>query len=143
MAKDSKDSAALNPFGDVTKLMEQFKLPGVDMSALMEARRKDVEALVEANKAAYASLQAIAQKQTEMLTEAMHGIQQAMQNAATGGLTDPTRQTELAREAWTKALNDMKTLAEMACKSQSDMVAGISQRATQSVEEIRKMMQPK
>src|SRR5574337_827917 len=99
MAKDSKDSAAPNPFGDLTQMLGQFKLPGVDMSALMEARRKDIDALVEANKAAYASMQAIAQKQTEMLTEAMHGIQQAMQNAATGGLTDPTRQAELARDA--------------------------------------------
>jgi phasin family protein len=143
MAKDSKDSAAPNPFADLTKMIEQFQLPGIDMAALMEARRKDIEALVEANKAAYASMQAIAQKQTEMLTEAMHGIQLAVQNAASGGFADPARQAELAREAWTKALADMKTLAEMASKSQSDMVAGISQRAAQSVEEIRKMMQPR
>ena len=27
-------------FGDFTKLIEQFKLPGIDVNALMEARRK-------------------------------------------------------------------------------------------------------
>ena len=45
-----------NPFGDVAKMIEQFKLPGVDMSAIVQARRKDIEALVEANKAAYESM---------------------------------------------------------------------------------------
>lgn len=57
-----------NPFGDLTKTLEQFKVPGVDMSALLESRKKDVEAIVEANKSAYDAMQALARKQTEMLT---------------------------------------------------------------------------
>ncbi len=42
-----------NPFADFTKMMEQFRLPGMDMSAVIEARRKDIEALTEANQLAY------------------------------------------------------------------------------------------
>ena len=140
MAKDS------NPFDDVTKLIEQFKLPGVDMSAIVEARRKDIEALVKANKAAYESMQAMAHKQTEMLTQAMQDIQSAVKEAAAstkGALPDPKRQAELARNAWKKTLADMKDLAEMARKSQADAMAGLTQRAAQSMEEIRKMMHPK
>lgn len=139
MAKDS------NPFGDVTKMIEQFKLPGVDLSAIIEARRKDIEALVAANKAAYESMQALAHKQTEMLTQAMQGIQEAVKEAASGkgGLPDPKKQTELARDAWKKTLADMKDLAEMARKAQADAMAGLTERATQSVQEIKKMMQPK
>ena len=41
-----------NPFADLTKLVEQFKVPGVDPAAIIEAGRKDMEALVAANKAA-------------------------------------------------------------------------------------------
>jgi len=139
MAKDS------NPFGDVTKMIEQFKLPGVDMSAIMEARRKDIEALVQANKAAYESMQAMAHKQTEMLTQAMQDIQSAVKEAASGkgGLPDPKKQAELARDAWKKTLADMKDLADMARKSQSDAMAGLTQRAAQSIEELKKMMHPK
>ena len=40
-----------NPLGELTKMFEQFKLPGVDMSTLVEGRRKDVEALVAAQDA--------------------------------------------------------------------------------------------
>ncbi|QDL37043.1 phasin family protein [Rhodoferax sediminis] len=139
MTKDS------NPFGDVTKMIEQFKLPGVDLPAIIEARRKDIEALVAANKAAYESMQALAHKQTEMLTQAMQGIQEAVKEAASGkgGLPDPKKQTEMARDAWKKTLADMKDLAEMARKAQADAMVGLTARATQSVQEIKKMMQPK
>jgi phasin family protein len=139
MAKDS------NPFGDMTKLIEQFKLPGVDMSAIVEARRKDIEALVEANRAAYESMQALARKQTEMLTQAMQGLQEAAKGATggTGGLADPAKQAELARNACQKTLVDMKDLAEIARKSQTDVMANITQRATQSMQEIKQMMRPK
>lgn len=139
MAKDS------NPFGDVTKMIEQFKLPGVDMSAIVEARRKDIEALVKANKAAYEAMQAMAHKQTEMLTQAMQDIQSAVKEAAStkGVLPDPKKQAEMARNAWKKTLGDMKDLAEMARKSQADAMAGLTARASQSLQEIKKMMQPK
>ncbi len=139
MTKDS------NPFGDVTKMIEQFKLPGVDMSAIVEARRKDIEALVKANKAAYEAMQAMAHKQTEMLTQAMQDIQSAVKEAATtkGVLPDPKKQAEMARNAWKKTLGDMKDLAEMARKSQADAMAGLTARASQSLQEIKKMMQPK
>jgi len=33
------------PFMDINQLLQQFKVPGVDVSAIMEARRKDIEAL--------------------------------------------------------------------------------------------------
>ena len=30
------------PFFDVNQLISQFKLPGIDMNAIVEARRKDI-----------------------------------------------------------------------------------------------------
>jgi len=52
----------INPFGDVKKMIEQFKMPGVDMTAIVDARRKDIEALVAANAAAFEAMQALARK---------------------------------------------------------------------------------
>ncbi len=148
MAKDMKKDAITeisNPFGDLTKMLEQFKVPGVDMSSIIDARRKDIEALVEANKAAYEAMQALGRKQTDMLTEAMRGIQEAAKGLATGGVgvADPTKQVEMARKACQKVLADMKDLAEMACKAQTDAVASMTQRATQNMQEIKQMVLPK
>ena len=104
-----------------------------------------MEALVEANKATYEAMQALARKQTEILSQAMQRIQDSAKAMAVGGAgaTAPAKQTELARDAYQKALADMKELAEMARKSQVDAMAIITQRATQSLEEMKKLMQPK
>lgn len=118
-----------NPFGDVTKMMEQFKMPGVDMSAIVEARRKDIEALTEANQAVLASMQALAAKQTAMMTEAMQGMQAAAQGMLSGGLPDPAKQGEVMRQAFEKTLADMKELADMARQAQTEALSHITQRA--------------
>lgn len=148
MATDTKRETGTenpNPFGDLTKMLEQFKVPGVDMSSFIDARRQDIEALVEANKAAYEAMQALGRAQTDMLTQAMQGIQEAAKGMATGGVgvADPTKQAEVARNACQKVLADMTNLAEMARKSQADAVASMTQRATQNMQEIRQMMLPK
>ena len=58
---------------------EQFKIPGVDLGAVVEARRKDIEALTQANQQAYQGMQALAQRQAEILKETMSEWQTSMQ----------------------------------------------------------------
>lgn len=137
---DGTSAANLNPFGDLTKMLEQFKIPGVDMSAIADARRQDIDSLVQANKVVYEGMQALANKQTEMLKQAMESIQSV---AGTSGKGDPAQQTELARKAYEKALSDMKDLAEIAQKSQTDAMAIIVERAAQNMQEIKNMTKPK
>jgi phasin family protein len=131
-----------NPFGDVMKMFEQLKMPGIDMAAIVEARRKDVEALVEANKAAYESMQAMGRKQTEMMTQTLQVMQAAGKDALSGS-ANPAAQTEVVRAAFEKTLADMKELAEMARRSQAEAMGKITSRAAEHVEEIKKLMQPK
>jgi len=130
---------ATNPFGDIQKIMDQFKVPGVDMPAIIEARRKDIEALVAANKAAFESMKALGAKQTEMFKEAMQGIQESAK-AVGKGVGDPGKQAELVRNACAKAIADMQDLAEMMRKSQADTMAHITRRADEHVAEIKKLM---
>lgn len=131
-----------NPFGDVKKMIEQFKMPGVDMAAIVDARRKDIEALVAANAAAYEAMQALARRQTEMMTQAMQGIQEAAQGA-TKSMGDPAKQTEAVRKAFGKTLADMQELADMARRSQSEAMAHLTKRGSEHLQEIKKLMQPK
>ena len=148
MTKDTKTdtgSDSFNPFGDLTQMLQQFKVPGVDMSSVIDARRADIEALVEANQAAYESMQTLARTQTDLLTQAMQGMQEAAKAVASGGVgaLDPSKQAEVARKACEKVLADMKDLAEMARKSQADAVASMTQRATKNMQDFQQMMRPK
>jgi phasin family protein len=130
-----------SPFADFSKLMERFKVPGVDVAAVVESSRKDMEALLEANKAAYQGLQALARKQTEMMTEAMQKIREAAkhQDAAASGTT----QAQLARDAYQKILADMKELAEIVRKSQAEAMTRVTDRAIEHLQELKQMLKPK
>lgn len=141
-AKNQTAMDMSNAFGDLTKMLEQFKVPGVDTKEIVEARRKDIDALVQANQAIYDGMQALANKQGELLKKAMQDIQSAMKGAAGGvGVGDPAKQGELARQAYEKVLGDMKDLAEIARESQADAMAKITQRGTEHLDEVKKMMQ--
>ena len=135
------------PFGDmtdVTAMMAQFKMPGIDMAAIVEARRKDIQALVDANTASFESMQDIARKQTEMLAQAMQGMQDAAKNFAGGsGPADVGKQGEVIRQGFEKTLANMKELADMAKQAQSDAMARITQRATDQMQEIKALVTPK
>ena len=133
-------SSPINPFADLQTLMTQFSIPGVDLAAVVEARRKDIDALVAANQSALEAAQALARKQTEMLTQAMKDIQQATRDAAAG---DPAKQSANARKAIDKALADMKELAQMAQDSQKEALAHLTERANANLQEIRSLMQMK
>ena len=100
-------------FPDINQLLAQFKVPGVDVNALMEARRKDIEAVVAANRHAYEGMQQLAQRQTEMLKEALAEWQAAAKDmmSAQSPAAGTTKQVELGKQAVAKALENMRELA--------------------------------
>jgi len=127
-------SSPINPFLDLQGMMSQFSIQGVDLAAVVESRRKDIDALVAANRAALETAQALAQKQTEMLMQAMQDIQQAARDAAGG---DVGKVSESARAAVEKAIADMKELAQIAQSAQTEAMAALTRRASEQLEEIR------
>ncbi|HYL02891.1 MAG TPA: phasin family protein [Steroidobacteraceae bacterium] len=130
-----------NPFAEVAKAIQHFKIPGLDVAALVEAGRKDADALVEANRAAYRGMQALAHKQGEILSHALQRIREVASHAAdapTGAKT-----TETAHAAYRKTLADMKELADIVRKSQAEALTKITDRAIDHLQELKKMIQPK
>jgi len=133
------------PFMDVNQLLEQFKVPGVDVSAIIEARRKDIEALVTANRHAYEGMQLLGQRQTEMLHEAIAEWQAATKDmmSGQGQGTSAAKQAELGKQTVEKALANMRELAEMATKSQTQAWEVVHRRFHENLEELKKLMHPK
>ena len=90
-----------NALGNLTKMLEQYKLPGIDTKEFMEARRKDIDALAQANRAIYDGMQALAAKQGELLKAAMEDIQSAVKGAASGvGVGDPGKRAGPTKRCW-------------------------------------------
>ena len=137
------DTPPVPPFMDVTKMFEQFKMPGVDVSTLIEGRRKDIEALVQVNQQAYQGVQALTQRQTEIMTAAANAMQASLKEMAGKKPNEiATQQAELAKQAFDRALIDMRELAEIVAKSQSQAYEALSKRFQEHVEEFKRVLQP-
>src|SRR6202008_2207764 len=64
-----------NFFGEYTKFFTQFRLPAIDVATFLESRRKDLEALAEANMTAFAGVQRLGQKQMDIVRTTMNELQ--------------------------------------------------------------------
>jgi phasin family protein len=128
----------------IAKLLKQFELPGVDIAALIETQRKDIEALVAANRQAYEGMQSLAKRQTEILKETMEVWQTAAKELTGKSLSESAEtRTELAKMALVKALSNMREFAEVATQSQAQVLGVIKKRALENLEDLKKLLQPK
>jgi phasin family protein len=131
---------------DMSKMLGDVKIPGFDMEAIMTAQRKNIEALTAANQAAVQGMQAVAQRQAEILSQAMNEVSSIAQQLA-GSASNPqemtTKQAELVRKAFEQALANMRELAEMVSKSNTDAFAIINKRVTESLQELKGLVAPK
>ena len=60
-----------------------------------------------------------------------------------GANAGPAQRAEGVRNVWQKMLADMKGFAEMAQKTQADVVAGMAKRTTQNMQAMRQSVLPK
>ena len=126
-----KGGAGETPFFDFTKLMRQFRLPGVDFAALVDRERKNIEALADANRIAFEGWQHLVRRQAEILQETMKKV------VADAGQVDAMKRADLAKEGFAKAVANMRELAEMAAKSQKEAFDVVRKRIEENVEGIR------
>ena len=128
-------------FTEYTKLIGQFKLPGLDLSALLESRRKDLAAIVEANTTVLAGVQSLAQKQSDILRTSLGGVQAFVARFTQPGGQPVASTGEATKQALHKALVDVQDLVDTAYRAQSDSVAVVTKRVAEHVEELKTLLQ--
>lgn len=124
---------------DFTKHLSAMKLPNVDAESIMAAQQKNMDALIEANKAAASGYQDLFHKQMSIFEETMAEAQKYMASLDATKL-DPEKakaQGELAKAAFEKALANMQALAESAQKANSEAYEIVSARIQESLVELR------
>ena len=121
-------------FPDFTKLLENYKVPGVDFSALVEREKKNIEALTKANKIAFEGWQALVRRQSEILQETM---KETIANARNEDAAK--HRLELAKQGFEKALDHMRELAEIATKSQKEAFEVVRKRAGENIEHFKNL----
>jgi len=124
---------------DVTKLIGEFKVPGIDVENLVASQRKNIDALTQANKLAFDGVQAVFKRQAEILRQVLEegaSVAKELVEAATPQ-DKAIRQTELAKDAFEHVLSNARELSEIIAKSNSEAFELLNKRFTQVLDEIK------
>ena len=128
---------------ELTKMLAQCKVPGVNMDALVASQRENLQALTTANNAAMEAVQAVGKCQVKILQETMNEISQAATALTKAGSPQDVvaKQSELANNAFKAALINMLELAEIVTDANQKAINAISTRIPQSLDEIKDVLQ--
>jgi phasin family protein len=128
-------------FQDSMKLLESFKLPGIDLSTIIESQRKDMEALNEANQEAFNGIKALAERRREILQEVMTQWQEAMKDTTSREAS--LNRSELLREGVQQAVANFRELADIEAQSRARSWKILLDRFHENVGNLQKLLQPK
>ncbi len=124
---------------DISKMLAEFKLPGVDLEPMITAQRKNIEALTEANKLVVAGVQAVMKRQAEILQASMEQARAVASEIIVPGSPEAkvAKQAEVVQTAFQAALANMKELADIVTKSNTEAGNVISKRVSEGIDEIK------
>jgi len=136
-ASKNKESSA-SPNFDIGEMLRQLQVPGVDVGKLIDAQRENIQALQEANQMAMQGWQDLMTRQSELLRESLETWQSAVSDTIkTPPAEMAQKQIEQGQKAFEKALTNMRELAEMAIKSQTDAAEVLRKRFEAGLREIQ------
>ncbi|MGD0103272.1 MAG: phasin family protein [Rhodopila sp.] len=127
-------------FGEFGKLFAEMKLPAVpDMEAFVTASRRNLETLTAANKIALEGAQAVARRHMEIVQQSMSELAEAVR--AMSSLEAPqakaAKQAELLKQAYERAVANMKEVADLIQHSHEEAVKLLNARFVEALDEVK------
>jgi len=140
-AASAKRTMALPSFADFGKLLGRLQVPGIDVKAIVDSQRKDMEALAEANRQAYEGIKALAQRRNEILQETLAEWQAAMKDAT--GKDAISRNAERARQGVKNAVDRFRELAEMEAETRRKSWKVLQDRFQENLQNLQSLLKAK
>lgn len=129
---------------EIMKMFGSMKMPSMpDFQALAEAQKRNLDALTTANKLAMEGAQAVAKRNMEIVQQVMSEMSQAVQSLATtdGSPQDKaTKQAEMMKSAYERAVANMQEIAELIQKSNGEAVGVLNRRFGEALEEVKSLV---
>lgn len=141
--------AQKNPFADFfaqsdfSKIFENYQSNPFDLKALLETQRKNIQALTEANKIAVGNLQAIAQRQTEILSQIVEDNSSLAKEMMTEGTPEEkiAKNAKLFKNVYERTVGSMKELSKIINKSNEEASTIINKRVAATMNEIQSSLE--
>ncbi|MGE0151317.1 MAG: phasin family protein [Reyranellaceae bacterium] len=133
--------AAFNPFKDmdVTKIMADMKFPVVGFDTVVEAQRKNIEALTAANQTALEGMQALFQRQAEVVRSSVEEMTKATTDlwSTVSPEEKAAKQAELVKKGYESAIANLREAIDMLAKTNTQAADLINKRVGESLDELK------
>lgn len=129
------------PFFDVDygKLLNGFKVPGIDVNAMLDIQRKNLEAFAQAAQATAEGVQTAAKRQSELVQKMIGEYQNTAKELleVSSPEANAAKQADLLKKNIEQGFGNLQELSDITVKSQQEAFAVISRRAVEAVEEFK------
>ena len=128
---------------DFTKVMADFKMPGVDMDNVINSQRRNIDALTQANRLAFEGMQTVMRRRQEVLQTMLAEMQGSMNELMTQSAPEEkvAKQTELLQQNFEKLLENMREMTELMAKSNNECADVLSKRFSESLAELKSQVE--
>jgi phasin family protein len=130
----------MTDFGEFGKLFADMKLPAMpDMEAFVTASRRNMETVTAANRVALEGAQAVARRHVEILQQNMADLTEAVRAISTveGPQAKAAKQAELLKQAYERAVSNMKEIGDLITHSNAEAVKLLNTRFAEAMDEIK------
>ena len=137
----SAAESAVDEIAQVTQRLDAVRLRAA-AGRLLAGRRKDLEAIVAANRKSFDAIQAVVKRQTELLKEQIaewRSVGKVM--SVIGPAQSIAQLDELAKAAFRLSLANVKELAELSVKKQAEAFELVHGRIRQNIAEVNALLE--
>lgn len=141
--------ATNNPFSqffsqnDFSKTLQQYQAIPLEMNDIMETQRKNLQAFTEAQRLAVENLQAVAQRQTEIMSQIIEDNSNIAKELMGEGSPEQklAKNAELFKNLYEKTTRNMQELSDMMNKSSAETGQLLNKRISASMGEIKSALE--
>ena len=141
MAQQSMNPMAAFTDFDFSKMMGDFKWPGMDASGLTglaDVGRKNMETVNAANRLAMEGMQAVAKRQMEVFRQSVEDFASVGKTLSGDGSVNEkaAEQTQVMKDAYEKSMGNAREISEMVTRSNTEVFDMLSKRFSENLEEV-------
>jgi phasin family protein len=137
---DAPAKASLSSFNSFAKLFPVpgfTKLPGFDVTTVLDIQRRNVEALSAANQTIAQGLQTVVRRQGEIARQSAKQFQDLLFVKPTSVEETLVKQIDVAKTSYEKTVADARELGDIVAKVGSEAVDILSRRVVASLDEVK------
>lgn len=129
---------------DFSKFFSEMKMPAMpDMEEVLNAHKRNLEALSEANRMALEGAQAVARRHMEIMQSTMAGLTSTMKEISVSETpaTRVVKQTDLLKQAYENAVSNTRELGDLIQRSNAEAMQKLNNRFAEAMTEMKALFE--